>query len=288
MTTRTRDEIVRNLLAEQALMNRLVHRIEEIAYPTIDDNGQFALLQSVQLVDNRMVVPNLQVLVPFTQIFLHVPIFRKRTDIQTTASASYRTEHVLVTDSQPHRPMSAHAQPGNCTLCSNGISGKMTVYILHQLFRHKCLVFRFRHYRAIPVPRIPVGRGAYKNHPLPVRYLGQSRLDGYPFGSIIGTSVQQVHHRTLLALQSLVRTNGYHTDFLIHRCTVHPNTIHLCRLHTGYTQHQAEAPHYKLLHFLPYAKDYNPFFLASSQMASISSYESSFRLIPALMVCSSR
>ena len=92
MTSRTGDEVMTHFLLEETFMYGLVYTEEEIVYATVYDDSQGTIFQTVELVDNGMVVPNFEVLVTFAQVFLHAPTVRERADVHATAGSTYSTE----------------------------------------------------------------------------------------------------------------------------------------------------------------------------------------------------
>ena len=99
-------------------MDGLIHTEEEITDTTIENDSQIVVFETVQLVDNRMIVPCIKVLIAFADILLHPPVVRKRPNVKTATGTTYGTEYVFVADSIPHGTVSTHAEAGNGTLAS--------------------------------------------------------------------------------------------------------------------------------------------------------------------------
>lgn len=232
--SRTDDEVVAHLLMEEAFVYGLVYAEEEIIYSAIDDDGQVAVLQAVQLVDDRVVVPYFQVFIAFAEVVLHAPVVGEGTDVETSAGSACGTEHFLVTDSIPHCTVSAHAQARDGSLATVGDGIQVLVRVFNQFLGYEGFVAAFRYHRAVPIPAVAVAVGQDEDDAVSVGYFGKVGTHFYPRFGVSAVSVEQVDDGAFLALHSLVGADGYYLDVLVHAFTTHHQGIDLCGL-------QAEA-----------------------------------------------
>ena len=144
-------------------MHGFVYTVEEVACATIEDDGEVAILQEVELIDDGVVVPSFKVLVPVADVFLHVPVVGEGAYVEATAGASYGTKHVFVADGIPHGAMSAHAEACDGALATVGDGRQVCVDILYQLLGDEGLVAIFGYYGAIPIPTTKSPVGAYED-----------------------------------------------------------------------------------------------------------------------------
>ena len=133
MTSGTSYEVVTYLLLEESFVYGFVYAEEEIIYPTIDDDSQGTIFQTVKLVDDRVIVPCLEVFVTFAKVCLHPPIVGEGADVEPSARTAYGSKYILVTDGQPHGAVSAHTESGNGTFASVGQGSEVLVHIVYQL-----------------------------------------------------------------------------------------------------------------------------------------------------------
>jgi len=86
-----------DLIFQQLLMEVVIHFEKEIAVTAIEDNSQFTVLDTVNLHDCRMIVPNLLIVALVSELLAHLPIIGERSDIDSATRTTGRTKHILMT-----------------------------------------------------------------------------------------------------------------------------------------------------------------------------------------------
>ena len=86
-----------DLIFQQLLMEVVIHFEKEIAVTAIEDNSQFTVLDTVNLHDCRMSVPNLLIVALVSEQLVHLPIIGERSDIDSATRTTGRTKHILMT-----------------------------------------------------------------------------------------------------------------------------------------------------------------------------------------------
>ena len=86
-----------DLIFQQLLMEVVIHFEKEIAVTAIEDNSQFTVLDTVNLHDCRMSVPNLLIVALVSEQLVHLPIIGERSDIDSATRTTDRTKHILMT-----------------------------------------------------------------------------------------------------------------------------------------------------------------------------------------------
>ena len=101
MSAGTSDEVMIYFVCQQTFMQFLVHFKEEVAFATINNQGQIPIRQFINLIDYCMIVLYRLVGSELSQLFLHLPVVGKRANIHSAACASRRPEHIFMADSIP-------------------------------------------------------------------------------------------------------------------------------------------------------------------------------------------
>ena len=121
-------------------MKFFIHLKKEITLTAIEYNGQITILYLVYLINGCMFVPTFPIGSILSQLFIHLPVQRERTDIHSTAGTAGSTKYIFMTEGIPQSTVATHTQSCNRTplRCCNRLI--MTIRINNQFRRYKCFI----------------------------------------------------------------------------------------------------------------------------------------------------
>ena len=191
-----------------------IHLIEEILVPAIEDQGQIAVFQAVDLFDHCVVAPAFGELLLFAQLPLHLPRIGEGTDIHTSRGGTRRTEPVPMVQCNPPCAVATHAQSRDGPFFTHGQGRIAGINPVDQLLRDEGLELRAGIERTVPVPAV-FAVGADQNH---TETVGQTRQvgDSEPREVRSAVTVQQIERREAMPLAGRIGKDHHGRNFTLH------------------------------------------------------------------------
>ena len=238
--SRPQNEVVVDFAGQEGLVYGFVHFQEEIAESAVDDNGQVAVFDFSQLVDDGVLVPYFGMTAALAQVFFHVPAVGEGADVESAAHAAAGAEDVLVADGQPEGTVPAHAESGYGAVVAVGAGGVEAVNVVHEFLGHEGFVARTFDDGAVPVPAVGAV-GAHNDEALAVGRLRQTGLDDAPRLEVAAVSVEQIEHRAARGFGRSVGADDEYADVLVHAGTVDGQCVGVGGLCAGRQQEKEGA-----------------------------------------------
>ena len=142
MGARPGREIMVDTTLEKGRMEILIDSQEKIIFPAVYRDRDATPFQKGHEINRGMGFPILSMRSLLTQFVTHIPIFWKRTNIQSSADAANCRKNITMANTIPHRTMSTHAITRDSASLPTGESRIEAINRRRKLTRDKSLITR--------------------------------------------------------------------------------------------------------------------------------------------------